>query len=149
LFKILVTGGRDFANIFSRIDAPPYLVKKTGREYEIAIEQREFIYTTLDENTWRYTSDNDLKIIAGDARGVDYNAIQWAMINGVAYKEYKANWHKFKKAAGPLRNQQMLDEEFEDLDNFVCFAFPGDRGTEDMKNRCRKLGITVEEFKWR
>jgi hypothetical protein len=48
-----------------------------------------------------------------------------------------ANWDKYGKAAGGIRNQQMLDEN--EIDTAV--AFPGGTGTKDMIKKARKAGI--------
>jgi hypothetical protein len=46
------------------------------------------------------------------------------------------------KAAGPIRNQRMIDEGKPDL----VIAFPGGRGTADMVSRAKKAGIPVQEI---
>lgn len=79
-------------------------------------------------------------LIHGGARGVDHLAGVWAEKNGIAVREYPADWSQGRKA-GPLRNQQMLDEGKPD----IVFAFPGGRGTDDMKRRARKAGVVVLE----
>lgn len=43
------------------------------------------------------------------------------------------------KAAGPIRNQRMLDEGKPDL----VVAFPGGRGTADMVRRAKAAGVPV------
>jgi hypothetical protein len=57
----------------------------------------------------------DLVIIHGGAKGADTLADQWAITNWVKIEEYKPNWEKHGKAAGPIRNKQMLDEGKPDL----------------------------------
>ena len=68
------------------------------------------------------------------ARGADRFAQEWANANGVAWIVYDANWTKHGRAAGPIRNQQMLDEGRPTL----VVAFPGGRGTADMVRRARE-----------
>lgn len=79
------------------------------------------------------------KMIHGGASGADIGAARWAESEGVKVVEYKANWKKHGKAAGPIRNQQMLDEGKPDY----VFAFPGGKGTADMVRRAEHAGITV------
>jgi YspA, cpYpsA-related SLOG family len=54
---------------------------------------------------------------------------------------YPADWTKDGRAAGPIRNQRMLDEFQPDL----VVAFPGGRGTADMVKRARRANIEVLE----
>lgn len=56
---------------------------------------------------------------------------------------YKADWEKHGKAAGPIRNQSMLDNN---PGIELVIAFPGGAGTEDMKRRARARGIEVMEI---
>lgn len=81
-------------------------------------------------------------IIHGGARGADYLASVWAVTHNIPEHPYPADWNKHGKAAGPIRNQQMLDEGQPDL----VIAFPGGRGTADMVKRAKKAGITVREL---
>jgi hypothetical protein len=80
-----------------------------------------------------------LFIIAGGARGADYMAESWAKAKGHEFQEYRADWPQHGKAAGPIRNQQMLDEGRPDL----VVAFPGGAGTADMVARAKNDGVQV------
>lgn len=80
-------------------------------------------------------------VITGDARGVDRTAMMWANENGVPTEPYPADWEKHGRAAGPIRNRQMLDEGKPDL----VVAFPGGRGTADLVRRAKAAGIPVRE----
>lgn len=57
--------------------------------------------------------------------------------------EEKAEWNKYGKQAGILRNQAMIDLHSPTL----IVAFPGGTGTADMIARARKAGIPVLEIK--
>lgn len=85
----------------------------------------------------------DVLIIAGGASGVDLFAADWAAINGTDYQEFKADWKEYGRAAGPIRNQRMLEEGKPDL----VVAFPGGPGTADMVRRARGAGVRVEMVK--
>jgi len=52
-----------------------------------------------------------------------------------------ANWAGLGRKAGPIRNQEMLDQG---RPNMVV-AFPGGRGTADMVRRARGAGVEVIE----
>jgi hypothetical protein len=102
-----------------------------GRDFD----DEELLYHTLD-------SIKDITLlIHGDAPGADTLADRWAEVRKVPRKAYPAEWARFGRAAGPIRNQGMIDETKPDLDLVV--AFPGGRGTEDMIRRALKAGIDV------
>ena len=54
-------------------------------------------------------------LIHGGARGADFMAGKFAEWARIPVKEYPADWQKHGRAAGPIRNQQMLDEGKPDL----------------------------------
>ena len=83
-------------------------------------------------------------VIEGEARGADYLARLAAEELGIRVLPFPAEWKKYGKRAGSIRNQRMLDEG---KPNFVL-AFHNDignsKGTRDMVKRARKAGILVE-----
>jgi hypothetical protein len=81
-------------------------------------------------------------LIHGGAAGADTMAHFWAGAAGVPIEVYVAQWKKYGKGAGPVRNQRMLDEGKLDL----VVAFPGGAGTEDMMKRARTAGVEVIEI---
>jgi hypothetical protein len=84
----------------------------------------------------------DLTIIQGEARGADYLAKMWAKNYGVEYESYPADWDKYGKRAGFIRNGQMLTEGKPDL----VIAFPGGKGTEMMIMLAEKAGVPVRRI---
>src|SRR5262245_43299141 len=75
-------------------------------------------------------------VIHGAARGADSCADQWAYARHIDIKKFPAQWSEHGKAAGPIRNKQMLDEGRPDL----VIVFPGGRGTGDMKAQAMRAG---------
>lgn len=84
----------------------------------------------------------DFVVIEGGAPGADSWAYNWARSRGDIPVTKFADWTYFGKAAGAIRNQQMLDEKPD-----LVIAFPGSRGTADMVRRAKKAGIPVREVK--
>lgn len=78
-------------------------------------------------------------IIEGGARGVDHYAAQWGDEHNLGRLTFYADWAKHGKAAGPIRNQAMIDEG----QPVLVIAFPGGRGTTDMVRRAKAAGIEV------
>jgi len=60
-------------------------------------------------------------IITGGARGADRLAEDYAVERGIPVRIFRAEWHRLGRAAGPVRNQVMLDEAAPDL----VLALPG------------------------
>jgi len=80
-------------------------------------------------------------LIEGGAPGADTHAADHASDEEwVAVECFPARWSLHGKAAGPIRNQQMIDEGRPDL----VIAFPGGRGTADMIRRAHAAGIPVQ-----
>jgi len=78
-------------------------------------------------------------VIVGGASGADYWGEAWAHHRSIPFTAFKADWKKHGKAAGPIRNQQMLDEGKPDL----VVAFKGGHGTADMIRRAEDAGLLV------
>lgn len=82
---------------------------------------------------------DDTVIINGGAPGADTLAKEEALKLGLKVITEYAEWSKYGDAAGPIRNQRMLDE-----DPDLVAAFHNDiknsRGTRDMISRARRAG---------
>ena len=112
--RVLVCGGRDFNNY--------NLLSKT---------LHEVIYDG------DHTYYSDVTIISGNARGADKLGEQFARDNECKLEIFPADWDKFGKGAGFIRNQKMIDEGKPDL----VVAFPGGVGTKNMIERSVKAGV--------
>jgi hypothetical protein len=88
------------------------------------------------------SAHGQLTIIHGGAKGADTLAGTWALANDCLLKVYRADWKTHGPAAGPMRNQWMLEDSQPD----VCVAFPGARGTADMVRRARAAGVRIVEI---
>jgi hypothetical protein len=67
-------------------------------------------------------------VIHGNQIGADLLAGQWAKSKGLKVAWYRADWHGYGKAAGPVRNARIVAEGKPHL----VVAFPGGKGTADM-----------------
>ena len=112
-----------------------------GRNYN----NRDLIHNTLcDLNIDRGPITY---VIHGAATGADHEAMIWTQMMAESGRKIKhcpfvADWHTHGKAAGPIRNQRMIDEGKPDL----VLAFPGGKGTKDMVSKAKKAGIEVIEI---
>ncbi|HHV30694.1 MAG TPA: DUF2493 domain-containing protein [Clostridium sp.] len=89
---------------------------------------------------------DDIIVVEGGAPGADLLSKKAAISLNIEYREYKADWKKYGRAAGPKRNQQMLDCESPDL--VVAFHpnIDESKGTKDMINRSKKANIPIEIY---
>lgn len=79
-------------------------------------------------------------VIQGGARGADSIAKEMGELLGADVKEEPADWSTHGKAAGPTRNQKMLDNHQPDV--VYAFRLPGrSPGTDDMVSRAKNAGI--------
>lgn len=116
MFKILVCGSR------------------TARDYE-------YVKELLFDLTKVFAEDDSPLIIVGGAAGVDSFAEKAAIDLGINYVVYPADWTRYGNAAGPIRNQEMLDKEDP---NLVVAIWDGEsRGTLDMIKKSIKYGVDV------
>lgn len=94
--------------------------------------------TLIDAELSRLSPD---VVIEGDCHGVDRQAGQWARTHGVELVTFPADWRRFGRAAGPIRNQAMLDQGCPDL--VLAFATAISKGTNDMIRRAEVSGVPV------
>jgi hypothetical protein len=104
LVRILVTGGRDFT------------------DYDLVIDRMDFVCSKFPGAT--------IEIVHGGARGADHLVGAYSKMRGYKTTTFMAEWDIYGKAAGPVRNTQMIATK-----PTLVVAFPGGRGTADM---CRK-----------
>jgi len=120
--RILVCGGRDFAN-------------------------RDLFNKTLND----INKETPISVILhGNARGADSMSWSWILKNNQGRCDetqleciaFNADWDKYGKAAGPIRNKQMLDEGKPDL--VIAFLAEGSKGTKNMIDQATKAGVEVK-----
>jgi YspA, cpYpsA-related SLOG family len=91
-----------------------------------------------------YPSGTVKHIIQGGARGADRAARTVADALSIPQTQYDADWEKYGKSAGPIRNRIMLTEGKPD----VILALTGGRGTANMIEIGREAGIPVFELEY-
>lgn len=129
--RVLIYGGRDFApDKESHMEACAFL------DY-VAMEYMDKLPADQYGN-WL----PNVTVVSGGARGADAVGEDWAVVNWQYLEVFKADWEQYGKAAGAIRNQQMLDSGID-----LAIEFPGGNGTADMRRRLDKAGVRVIEYK--
>ena len=125
------------------IDPPRKRILICGdRDYKDWMQVREYLDTI----------SRTAIIIHGGAKGADSIAGNHATYLNMKVIKYPADWDKYGKAAGVLRNQQMLDEGYPDLVVYFHKDLENSKGTKDMVTRAvdNKIktinGETGEEY---
>ena len=118
---VLVCGGRNYTDRASLFNSLDRLEREIGKPFR--------------------------GLIHGSAKGADRLAAEWQALRIIYNKQlwsagYPADWDKHGPAAGPIRNQRMLDNN---PGVELVIAFPGGRGTADMVRRAKAKGLTVIE----
>lgn len=117
--RIIVTGGRDYDN-----------AGRIWRTLDL-LDADERISVVIDG-----ASDD----VTGPYKGADYWGHQWALARNKPTTRVHADWTKHGKAAGPIRNKRMRDEQKPDL---VVAFLPGGKGTMGMIKLAEEVGIKV------
>lgn len=117
--RLLVTGSRNFDDR-----------KKMSRAFKRVLEK--FGYT------------DDLTLISGGARGADSLAESIFRNWGFNVEVHKAEWDRYGKRAGHIRNSEMVKSGAD-----ICVAFPigESRGTRNCMDQVRKAGIPLVKVK--
>lgn len=87
--------------------------------------------------------DGPVEVCEGEARGADRLARSACEELVIPCTPFPANWNKYGRAAGSIRNQQMLDEFQPELVIGFHDAIASSRGTKDMLNRAERAGLKV------
>lgn len=82
------------------------------------------------------------EIIHGNARGADTLAGEYAQGHGIPCVSFPADWELYGKAAGPIRNTEMLTKGQPDF--VIAFRAKDSKGTQNMIDQAIQAGIMVK-----
>lgn len=80
------------------------------------------------------------EVVSGGARGADSMGEWWARQNGIALIIFPADWNRFGKAAGPIRNTQMANY----AQMLIAFLAKDSKGTKDMIEKANRHNLIVK-----
>ena len=113
--RIVVAGCRDYNN------------------YNEAKKYIDFCISKIKEN-------NTLVFISGGCKGADMLGERYAKENGYKIERYIAQWDKYGKSAGPIRNEKMAEIG----DYVICFWDGKSRGTKTMIDYAKEQGKPIK-----
>lgn len=94
---------------------------------------------------------NKIKIISGTARGADQLGERFAKQFKLEVVKFPADWDRFVKSAGYIRNEEMAKYSVKDGSYGMLVAFwDGEsRGTKHMINLAKKHGVEIHVIKFK
>lgn len=104
-------------------------------------DDSQAIYSYLNSKKVRYPG---LIIVHGDCPlGADLHASNWATLTNTKQERYPADWERFGRSAGFIRNKEMVDTN---PDRAVAFIKGHSRGTKNCISHIEKAGIPYDRF---
>jgi hypothetical protein len=100
MIKVIIAGGRDFGN-------------------------SDILFKNCDEILKEY---KDIEIVSGTANGADKMGEYYARQKGYQVKKFPAQWEKYGKSSGYIRNKEM--SEYGDI--LIAFWDGSSKGTKNM-----------------
>ncbi len=111
--KIIIAGSRDF------------------NDYSLLKEKSNFLLSKTTEN---------IEIVSGGARGADYLGEKYASENKLKLKIFPADWIKYGRGAGFVRNKQMAEY----ADALIAFWDGKSSGTKMMIELAKEMNLKVK-----
>ena len=115
MIKVIIAGTRDF------------------NDYAYLKKNVDYFLQGINPN------NEEIEIVSGNARGADKLGERYAKEHNLPVKLFPANWDKYGKRAGYLRNQEMANYS----DVLIAFWDEKSKGTKHMIDIAKKQGLTV------
>jgi hypothetical protein len=98
------------------------------------------VLTAIRDCGWKLTG-----VVSGTALGADTEGEKAAKLLGIPVHRFPANWEKYGRAAGPIRNRQMA----ENAEALIAVWDGVSRGTKNMieEAKARNLAVYVHHIK--
>ena len=112
MFRVIIAGGRDFLN------------------YPLLRQTMDHLLINVQD---------EVVIVCGKARGADSLGEQYAKERGYQIHAFPADWERFGKAAGFIRNEDMA----QNADALVAFWDGQSRGTKNMIDLAHRYHLKV------
>lgn len=119
IYKIIIAGGRDFM------------------DYNLL---KEKVNKILQEKR----VSHKIVIISGCARGADTLGLRYASENAFDVEEYPADWDKYGKKAGYMRNVEMA----KDADALIAFWDGKSKGTKHMIDIATERNLPIRVIRY-
>ena len=121
------------------------------------METRIIVCGGVDFNDYDYLKNQldrlrayyeDIKLVSGHARGADTLAERYAAERDIPIQVFPAEWKKYGKAAGPMRNRAMLEYANEETAVVAAFWDGQSRGTGNMIKQAKAAGAECHVYSY-
>lgn len=112
MFRVIIAGGREF------------------NDYDLLKKTMDNVLANVRD---------DITVVCGQARGADTLGEQYAKERGYAVQYFPADWNRYGKVAGYIRNTMMA----KNADALVAFWDGQSPGTGHMIQTAQSLGLKV------
>jgi hypothetical protein len=129
MYNILVSGDRNWT------------------EYPVIFEALTKAWEDWSKREGATPGSRNVMVIHGAANGADKLAGKAAFMLGFGIRATPADWNKYKKGAGPVRNSLMLKENKVDLVLAFHDHLADSKGTRDMVQKALEIGKPVRLYK--
>lgn len=142
---VLVCGDRNWAYDFQKNRG-----WKRGDNVPVATSAREDYVLLIDTLDRLHEEIGIDLIIEGDAPGADQLAGFWSRLRKVPNSSFPAKWAQYGRAAGPIRNTQMLEAllAYEGPKRVVAFhrSLGSSKGTANMIAQASEQNLPIEVY---
>lgn len=90
------------------------------------------------------SNETNIEIVSGTAKGADKLGEMYANKRGYDLKQFPADWEKYGKSAGYLRNVEMADYP----DALIAFWDGKSRGTKHMIDIAKEKGLKIRVIRF-
>ncbi|MBS9525908.1 DUF2493 domain-containing protein [Litoribacter alkaliphilus] len=87
---------------------------------------------------------SEIEIVSGTAKGTDQLGERYAKEKGYTVRKFPADWKRFGKRAGYLRNEEMAKY----ADALIAFWDGESKGTGHMIDLAKKHGLKIKIFRY-
>lgn len=106
-----------------------------SRDFNNYPEAEKYIDLCILKIKGRYS----LVFVSGNCKGADLIGEKYAKEHGYEIEIFPAEWKKYGRAAGPIRNEKMAEIS----DYVICFWDGKSRGTKNMIDMARKFNKEI------
>jgi hypothetical protein len=112
--KVIIAGSRDF------------------KDYDLLVKVCDRMLINI--------RPSDIEIVSGTALGADTLGERYAIERGYKIRRFHADWGKYNKGAGYIRNKEMAEY----ADALIAFWDSSSRGTKHMIDLAKNRGLKIK-----
>jgi len=96
-------------------------------------------FVSKEINKYLQTFKEEITIVSGDCRGIDFLVQRYSKEFNIPFIKHVAQWDKYGKRAGPIRNKQIVDS----ITHLLAFPKNTSIGTFSTINLAKKKKVLI------